>query len=766
MPGHVALPSFNTGEMSPLTDARVDIAKFRAGCRELRNFLVLPYGGARKRPGAVFAARAKYDDRDFALLPFRFSTGTNFVLEFGDLYIRFFSNRTQVESGGSPYEIVSPYTAAQLFDVQFAQINDVVFLTHPDHPPYRLSRVADTNWTMVEEVPDYPALLDQNITATTITPSATTGTGITLTASADTFEAGHVGAYFELAHERESNFVERELHASSGQSATISVLGPWNLYTTGNWDGVVKLQRSLDAGATWETIRTFSSVNDHNIDAEGNQEDDALFRIDYTYNGAPLASSTFNPRAAIEVADTFIRGIVKITGYTSATSVTADVVKDMQATTATKKWSEGAWSGVQGYPRTVTLHEQRLVFAGTAKKTQTLWFSKVDDYGTFFRGTAADDAFTITIGAREHNGIEWVLSKDSLLIGTSGGEVILSPGSNSEPLSPTNVKVENDTNFGSAPIKPALINEAALFVGRSNSAVRELVYNFQNDGYVSPDLTLLANHIVLSQVKQMEVQQGAHAVLYAAVMDGYVAMMTYDRPQDVVAWSRLEMSGEDTVHTVTTIYGSRDDEVWVGCTRKDGSGNTYRTIEYLDPSAWAEQDAGTFGGVFVDSATVYSGASTTTVAVPEHLEGRTLKVLADGAVVADAVVSSNQITLLRAATDVICGLEMAATLIPNMLETQLPDGSSAARKKRINAVAVKLYKSARPSIQNEGGEREELFPARSMDDAYDTPPPLFTGVEKRPFPGSHDLEATVKVVSSSPLPCCVLSLVAEVQTYG
>ncbi|WP_442108694.1 hypothetical protein [Pseudomonas sp. NUPR-001] len=141
-------PSFSAGEVSPATYARVDLGRYYTALKTCRNYQVLPEGGAQNRAGTKFIAETKNSASTARLIPFQFSTEQTYILEFGDLYIRFISMGGQVISGGLPYEIASPYTSAQLFDLKFTQSADVMTIVHQDHPPRELARLAPTNWTL------------------------------------------------------------------------------------------------------------------------------------------------------------------------------------------------------------------------------------------------------------------------------------------------------------------------------------------------------------------------------------------------------------------------------------------------------------------------------------------------------------------------------------------------------------------------------------------------------------------------------------------
>ena len=102
------------------------------------------------------------------LWKFEFSVTTVFVIEVGDLYMRFFKLGAAVTDSAGIYELTTTYAEADLFDLQYKQINDVIYITHPDYPVQKLSRVADNSWTIEEVAFLVPALLDENLTDTTI----------------------------------------------------------------------------------------------------------------------------------------------------------------------------------------------------------------------------------------------------------------------------------------------------------------------------------------------------------------------------------------------------------------------------------------------------------------------------------------------------------------------------------------------------------------------------------------------------------------------
>ncbi len=183
----LALTSFVSGEFSAKMDGRSDFDKYSSGTKTLENFLIHPQGAATRRVGTQFIAEVKDSTKKTRLIPFEFSTTQTYILEFGDQYIRFYKDKGQILSGGSAYEISTPYLEAELFDIKFAQSADVMYIVHPNHETNKLSRTGHTSWSLDEVVFTDGPYLAPNTTAITLTPSATSGSGITITASTNAF---------------------------------------------------------------------------------------------------------------------------------------------------------------------------------------------------------------------------------------------------------------------------------------------------------------------------------------------------------------------------------------------------------------------------------------------------------------------------------------------------------------------------------------------------------------------------------------------------
>lgn len=151
----VLQPTFAAGELSPSASARTDIARYYTGLKLCRNFMVMPYGGVRNRPGTRLVGEVKDSTKRCRIIPFQFNDEQTYILEFGDLNMRVIKDGGQVlySAGpniGQPFELVMPYTQSDLDMLNFTQSADVMTFAQPSYKPRELSRLAHDNWTTAE----------------------------------------------------------------------------------------------------------------------------------------------------------------------------------------------------------------------------------------------------------------------------------------------------------------------------------------------------------------------------------------------------------------------------------------------------------------------------------------------------------------------------------------------------------------------------------------------------------------------------------------
>jgi hypothetical protein len=846
----VELTNFTGGELSPRLDGRTDLTKYTSGCSTLENLVVYPHGSAARRPGSTFVAEVADSDNKTRLIPFEFSTTQTYMLEFSNLKMRVYkdsgavlegdktisaitaanpavvtatshgyengdevlissvSGMTEVNgkrflvadkttntfelqdkdgvdinstsftaysSGGvanKVFELATPYTTAQLFDIKFAQSADVMYITHPEHEVEKLSRTGHTSWTLTDVDFTKGPMQDANTTDTTLNPGqAAVGTGIALVASAVT-----------------------GINSGSGFLST-------------------------DVGR-------FVFLNN---------------------------------------------GYAKITGVTDTTNAVITIITALDNANATANWQLGAFSDTTGHPSCVTFFEQRLVFAGTTNQPQTIFFSKSGDYENMdanIGGTVADDdAIIYTIASNQVNAIRFMTATRTLIIGTAGGEFTVSGGGTDSAVTPTNILIKKQSNHGSANVDAIAVGNATLFLQRAKRKIRELAYNFDVDGYIAPDMTILAEHISEGGLTQIAYQQEPNQIVYAVRGDGELVGLTYQREQQVTAWHRHIFGGRFGNATITvTDYANIANGTRIVLTKADGTtttltsatssttgkfhtttsnnqtatnlktlidadsdftatvssnvvtitetsplstgfltvtslddstrltktdegkavcesvaviptddteyqvyvivkrtinGATRRFVEILNVFDFDQTDNTSFN--FLDSALSYSGSAVSTISGLDHLEGQTVSVLANGATHPDKTVSSGSITLDRSSTSVKVGLAYTSLLQTMRLNAGSQNGTSQGKTKRIYDITVRMFETIGVEVGPDLSNMERI-PFRSSADLMDEGIPPFTGDKEVEFRGNYETDGFIYVRQTQPLPFTILSLYPRLTT--
>lgn len=195
--------SFNAGIYDPLLQGFSDAPRKKSAVKDSLNVIPMVQGGTIRRGGSQFIAEVKDSSKNTFFLRFKFgttSTVQSYIIEMGDLYMRFYRNRAQLMDGGSPVEIVTPYAAADFFDAdglfqfQFKQSADVLYIVHKDYKIHALKRTSDILWNIDEMDFEEHPYLDENATETTLNAQAAVTSGdVEIQASSTTDINGGAG---------------------------------------------------------------------------------------------------------------------------------------------------------------------------------------------------------------------------------------------------------------------------------------------------------------------------------------------------------------------------------------------------------------------------------------------------------------------------------------------------------------------------------------------------------------------------------------------
>lgn len=670
--------NFTGGELSPRLYGRPDLAKYADSVKLARDVVIMQHGGAMGRPGTDYLGEVKESAKATRLIPFVRDQDNAYVIEAGDGYMRFWKDGAVL---GSVYEIATPYTTATVFDVDFTQGADTMFLALGTLPIYRLRRFADTRW-VIEASPLDPAPFDAigRRQATAITLGATSGS-TTATAAAAAFLASDVG---------------RTLQHNGGEAS----------------------------------ITGFTSTTQVDVTVTSAFAGTSLAASEWLMTGSPQASCTPTDKEPVGKSTTLTLdvdgwratdvgsyvslngGLLKITAYTSATAVDARVESVLSSTTAAEAdaWTleSAVWNAQDGYPSSVSLHQQRLVAGGTSRFPQTIWGSRAGLYGDFTKGTLDDDAYSFELSSDEVNPIQFLSSSRDLVTLTYGGEWILTGGIE-KPITPTNVRATPQAKVGSARVRPEQIDDDLYYAQRGVSVIRTLGFSIDVSGYRSGEASTFAEHLVAGGIEAITYQQSPERVMFAQKADGTYLACTVSREQQVRAFALCTPGGGGVVESMATIPEDGEDKTYM-IVRRTVNGTTKRYVERMNWGACQDCRVSMTPG----SATV-TGLS--------HLAGHTVSAVADGVDLGDfTVTSGGEITLPRSAAEVDVGLRYTPTI--RLLPPEFGTGMGAAAGKRVlNGRTLVLFKDTIGCSVN----GQPLAFRQFAEDVLDSPVEAYSG---------------------------------------
>lgn len=600
--------NFTAGELSPRLKARVDVAKYNNGARTMLNAYPLVHGGAHRRPGSKYVAAAKNATKTTRLIPFIFKRTQAFILELGETYIRFFNPAGQILSGGVPYELVSPWDDAELADLKYVQGADTMFFAHPSYPMRKLVRYSNTLWKLSAvtwEVPPSEEIGERP--ATILTLSALTGVGVTATATAAAFMDSDVGRYIEAG-------AGRALITAYTSTTVVTVTVVDNFAALANASGTWKITESPKTAITPSAVGTIG----------------ASINLTATANAWKDTAQVSHVGSYIEIND----GLVEITAVTSATIVAGTVRSTLASATAAASggWAlrQVAWNAVDGYPRAVGLFQQRLIAAGTTNFPNYVWGSKTGEYYNFGDGVADSDGFAFPLASDQIDVVEHVTGAKRLFPLTEGAEWSMAGGVE-KPLTPTNVKAEQETAYGAALCRPVRVANEIIFAEAGGKRIRAMGYRAENDSYNAPDISVLSEHVTGDEtpndggITQMAYQKKPDSVVWMRRADGYMVSLSIDRDQDSIGFARHSTDGlYESVAVIPNTAGTSE-QLWTVAVRTI-NGSTVRYIERSEEGL--QTDCCLTGAVaesVVTSATWAAGVASVAQAAHGYSSGDTIR---------------------------------------------------------------------------------------------------------------------------------------------
>jgi len=557
------ITGFIAGETDPLLDSRTDTDHYAYGLSLCENFVPINEGPLVKRPGFEMirpsATTAAW------LSAFRFSVTQEYALEWSAAKLRFYTNGGRIETNPTtPYEVTVPYSAAAAARICHQQNYDRLYLAHGSYAPTALRRDTATTFTLETiDMVNGPFLdgNDDEADALTFTGTLTVGGSVTITGPGG-FTANHVGALMRVECEDFSAYNAWEPQMD-GITASQYCRSDGKVYQQVSGDKTGTYQPTHTSGDEWDGLGKSDVLN-----AKG------PYGVKWRY-----------------IHDLF--GIVKITAYTSATEVTAEVVRRLPAVSSplsSWRWAHGAYSVAAGWPSLCALWQGRMIHI----KDFDVIGSVVGDFGggriNFSTHTdsgvlASDLSFRRRLQTSDPP--HWIAVDRRLLLGTPRFEMSIGPTNPQAAVSGENITADPQSFYGSEPVAPIQAGTETIFIERGGRRLRGADYDFARDRYDALDITATARHITKGGIVQLAEQRIPHNFVYGVRSDGQLVIHAKSRIQ-VKGLARIVLGGGAEVLSAVSIVGAdgRTDELWVLIERRNGANALVREIWKQANRSW------------------------------------------------------------------------------------------------------------------------------------------------------------------------------------
>lgn len=573
--------SFNGGEVTPEFYGQLADLKFQTGVALARNFIVLPHGPLANRAGFAYVRTVKDSTKRTRVLPYSYSTTQTFAIELGAGYFRFHTQgATLLVSGAPAYNGATAYTAGQI--VVNAGVNYYCILATTGNAPPNATYWYAMPAGNIFEVPNSYAEADLF--------------DIHYVQSQDVLTLVHPLYPPQELQRRGANYwtLVQETFASAltAPGSVTATASP----ATGT--GLISMSYKVTAVGTTgieEGLASAAATCTNNLLTSGNLN---------TIAWAAVSGAT---RYNIYKQSNGLYGFIGQTDQLNFVdnNITADISK-------TPPISSQPFVGSNNYPGAVSYFEQRKCYAGTLTLPQNLWMTQSGTEANlgYSIPTRDSDAIAFRVAAREANTIRHIVPLNNLILLTSSAEWRVT-SVNSDALTPTSISVRPQSYIGASNVQPAIVNNNLIYAAARGGHARELGYSWQQQSYLSGDLSLRAPHLFDGfTLVDMAYAKSPQPIVYMPSSNGTLIGITYVPEQSIGAWHHHDTytKASQSLFESTCIVAEGNEDVQYCVVQRVINGATVRYIERQHSRLFTEQP----DQFFVDAGATYDTPITIT----------------------------------------------------------------------------------------------------------------------------------------------------------
>lgn len=697
------------------------------------------------------------------------SSGSSFFIQFSaeDSSVQRIVDSISVATAGEMV-VTTPWSGADLASLRFMQIGDVVFVgsTTRNYQARKIERRSGDSWSVVLYENQNGPFLTVFEHAETMQLAATTG-NTTLTSSSDYFRSAHVGALFQLTHNTQS--VSDSFSANGATSEYVRITGGANDdrtvdysidFSTGSFVGTIVLERAFGDPVSynsWQTHANGGGDIDTTID-ETNDDRVAFVRLRVTaYTSGTAAVTLFAPQGET-------LGVVRVTGYTSATEVDVEVLTQAGDVTAVQNWREGQWSDVQGWPAVPMDDDGRVWWFGADSVNAT----ESDDLYDFDEEIEGDSAPINRRLGGQVKSVQWALPLDPWVVGTTAQEHSANASDLTEKLTRESISIKSFSGWGSANIQAVPLGDTGLFIDKDQLRPWLIAPHPNKKGWKPVRLDFFIEHVFPSKIVEIAVQHRPHTRIYFRLDNGELWGMLYEPEENIRAYYKITSIGFTfKAIGVQSVAAQPSDRLWVVVEDEDENAILWRMFP-------EEEALGGSLNKMCDDAVVYESLGSDTLTGLTHIAGRFPALWIDGKQIRSenqtgTVNSSGEYTHTATITNAVAGRPYSCRYRSAKLAHGAQAGSALAHRRTIHGCGMLFTDTCLDGvlIGVVDGDQEFSDPhSRIVRNEEAEPGKLWSELEEtlRDMKGSTDNDPRLLIENIAPNPCTVIGAVLDVET--
>lgn len=415
------------------------------------------------------------------------------------------------------------------------------------------------------------------------------------------------------------------------------------------------------------------------------------------------------------------------------------------------------------YPNCCAFYKERFIFSISTNRGTKICASCAGDYNNFsdnsFGDILPESAITVLLQGNQESLVLWMTAINKLYIGTACEEFIFGEQTIAEVLSPTNVMCVRVSSLGSAAIMPLHILDELFFISNNEKQIANFTYIAERDSFRPMNISVMFEHLLHNGVKCWAYTKEPYKTIWFSDKDGNLRSISYDADNKVCAGARHDIGGKIISLAVIPEPNGNYDELWMVVERVVAGQTVYYTerLSWGLPQEDVTDDYKNKHQVFSDCAKVVEyDENTSEVGGLYFLEGKTVKVVVDGAIQEDKIVSDGAITLDKPGKVIVVGLGYDWLVETLFINIGANDGTAQALPQRVAKLMARCINTRYLTSKATGGNRYDVVCNSDVlvDDDFEIH-----------LPSDYSRQMTIFFAGDKPVSCCILAIVAEMKTY-